>query len=61
MVGSLLKMAGLDWPVPDTSTLCRRQKTVTIQIPYRRSGAPLNLPKRFARDPTHTNRFSSLF
>jgi hypothetical protein len=43
MVESLLKMAGLDWPVPDFSTLCRRQKTVTIQIPYRRSGGHLNL------------------
>ena len=44
MVASLLKLAGLeDWPVPDFSTLCRRQKTVTIQIPFRRSGAPLNL------------------
>jgi hypothetical protein len=29
--------------VPDTSTLCRRQGTVTLPIPYRRSGAPLNL------------------
>ena len=43
MVASLLKLAGLDWPVPDYSTLCRRQKTVAIQIPYRRSGGPLNL------------------
>jgi IS5 family transposase len=43
MVASLLKMAGLDWPVPDYSTLCRRQKTVTIQIPFRRSEGPLNL------------------
>ncbi len=44
MVASLLRMAGLeDWPVPDYSTLCRRQKTVSIQIPYRRSGCPLNL------------------
>ena len=43
MVASLLAMAGLDWPVPDYSTLCRRQKTVTVQIPYRRSGGPLNL------------------
>lgn len=43
MVGSLLKMAGLDWPVPDFSTLCRRQGTITIQIPYRRSGGNLNL------------------
>ena len=30
-------MAGLeDWPVPDTSTLSRRQKTVAIQVPFRR-------------------------
>lgn len=44
MVASLLKMAGLEnWPVPDFSTLCRRQKTVTIQIPYRRSDGPLSL------------------
>ncbi len=44
MVASLLRMAGLeDWPVPDFSTLCRRQKTITIQIPYRRSDSPLNL------------------
>lgn len=43
MVGSLLRMAGLDWPVPDYSTLCRRQGTVTIQVPYRRSGGNLNL------------------
>ena len=44
MVASLLKMAGLqDWPVPDFSTLCRRQRTVTIQIPFRRSSGNLNL------------------
>lgn len=43
MVGSLLKLAGLDWPVPDHSTLCRRQKTVAIQVPYRRSAGNLNL------------------
>jgi hypothetical protein len=44
MVASLLKMAGLeDWPVPDFSTLCRRQKTVSIQIPFRRAGGDLNL------------------
>ena len=29
--------------MPDYSTLCRRQKTVTIQIPFRRGGGPLNL------------------
>ena len=43
MVASLLEIADLDWPVPDHSTLCRRQKTVTIQIPYRRAGGNLNL------------------
>ena len=43
MVATLLKLAGLDWPVPDYSTLCRRQKTVTVQIPYRRADGPLNL------------------
>ncbi|WP_037277977.1 IS5 family transposase, partial [Rubellimicrobium mesophilum] len=44
MVESLLRMAGLeDWPVPDYSTLCRRQKTVSIQISFRRSGGNLNL------------------
>ncbi len=44
MVESLLRMAGLeDWAVPDFSTLCRRQRTVTIQIPFRRSDGNLNL------------------
>jgi len=36
MVASLLRLAGLNWPVPDFSTLCRRQKTLAVQIPYRR-------------------------
>ena len=31
MVASLLQLAGLDWPVPDYSTLCRRQKTLKVQ------------------------------
>jgi len=43
MVASLLKLAGLDWPVSDFSTLRRRQKTLAMQIPYRRSDGPLNL------------------
>ena len=42
-VTSLLKLAGLDWPVPDYSTLCRRQKTLAVQLPYRGSGGPLHL------------------
>ena len=33
MVANLLRLAGLDWPVPDFSTLCRRQKTLAVQIP----------------------------
>ena len=43
MVASLLKLAGLDWPVPDFFTLCRRQKTLAFQVPYRRSDGQLNL------------------
>ena len=42
-VASLLKLAGLDWAVPDFSTLCRRQKTLAVQLPYRSSGGPLHL------------------
>ncbi|OLS50437.1 IS5 family transposase, partial [Rhodovulum sulfidophilum] len=36
-VESLLQLVGLDWTVPDFSTLSRRQKTLTVNIPYRRS------------------------
>ncbi len=43
MATSLLQLAGLNWPVPDYSTLCRRQKTLAVQIPYRRRDGPLNL------------------
>ena len=43
MVASLLRLAGLDWPVPDCSTLCRRQKSLAVHIPYRRASGPLNL------------------
>lgn len=34
-VESLLSLSGLDWPVPDYTTLCRRQKHLKVQIPYR--------------------------
>jgi hypothetical protein len=44
MVASLLKLADLGWAVPDYTTLCRRQKTLAVQIPYRRADGPLNLP-----------------
>ena len=46
-VQSLLRLAGLDWagrtglgrtgPAPDFSTLCRRQKTLNVNLPYRGS------------------------
>ena len=40
MAASLLRLAGLNWPVLDHSTLCRRQKTLQVQIPYRRAEGP---------------------
>ena len=43
MVASLLRLAGLDWHVPDFSTLCRRRKTLVVQIPYRRADGLLSL------------------
>ena len=42
-VESLLRLVGLDWPVPDFSTLSRRQKTLAVNIPYRGSKEPLHL------------------
>ena len=42
-VASLLKLAGFDWPLPDFSTLCRRQKTLAVQLSYRGSSGPLHL------------------
>ena len=42
-VQSLLQLVGLDWAVPDFSTLCRRQRTLNVSLPYRGSEGPLNL------------------
>ena len=42
-VESLLKRIGLDWSVPDFSTLCRRQRTLSVAIPYKGSAGPLHL------------------
>ena len=42
-VESLLKLVGLDWVAPDFSTLCRRQKTLNVSLPYRGGSGPLNL------------------
>lgn len=43
LVESLLRMAGLDWKVPDFSTVSRRQKTLRVQLPYRSSTTALDL------------------
>ena len=43
MVVSMLSMAGPEWPVPDFSTLRRRQKQITVRISSRRAPGPLNL------------------
>lgn len=42
-VESLLQLVGLDWTVPDFSTLSRRQKALAVTIPYRGSKGPLRL------------------
>lgn len=42
-VESLLHLTGLDWKVPDFSTLCRRQKTLNVATPYRSGSGPLHL------------------
>lgn len=42
-VESLLHLTGLDWAVPDFSTLSRRQKTLAVNIPFRGSQGPLHL------------------
>ncbi|GLK65227.1 IS5-like element ISPko3 family transposase [Paracoccus kondratievae] len=42
-VESLPQLIGLDWAVPDFSTLSRRQKTLKVNIPYRGSQGPLHL------------------
>lgn len=43
MVESLLRLAKLDWPVPNFSTVCRRQKTLQVQLSYQPSKSPLQL------------------
>ena len=37
---SLLELVGLDWRVPDFSTLCRRQRRLNVNIPYRGGDGP---------------------
>ena len=42
-VESLLKLVGLDWSVPDYSTLSRRQKTLNVLISRCQSAEPMHL------------------
>ncbi len=43
MVRSLLRLAGLDWDVPDFSTLSRRQNHLQVTLTYQRRGEALHL------------------
>lgn len=40
---SLLRLAGLDWPVPDYTTLCRRQKSLWVALGGRPNADGLHL------------------
>ncbi|MFT6222894.1 MAG: hypothetical protein ACJA1F_000732 [Paracoccaceae bacterium] len=42
-VQSLLRLVGLDRAAPDFSTICRRQTTLNVSLPYHSSTGPLNL------------------
>ena len=42
-VESLLRLIGLDWAVPDFSTLSRRQKSLKVNVADRGSQGPLHL------------------
>jgi len=43
LVASLLGLAKLDWPVPDYTTLCRRQKALSVDLGGRPSSGGLHL------------------
>ncbi len=43
MARSLIHLVGLAWSVPHYSTLSRRQRDLTVEIPYRPRGEPLHL------------------
>jgi hypothetical protein len=43
LIQSLLRLAGLNWRVPDFSTISRRQRTLQVQLPYQRSDTALDL------------------
>lgn len=43
MVANLLRLAGLDWSVPGYTTLCRRQKTLSVSLGGRPGSQGLHL------------------
>ena len=43
LVQSLLTLAQLDWPVPDYSTVSRRQQRLQVQLPYQPRRSALHL------------------
>ena len=40
---SLPRLVGPEWAVPDGSTLCRRQRTLNVSLPYHGGSGPLNI------------------
>ena len=43
MVARILSMSGLDGPVPDFSSLSRRQKNIMVRVSNHHASSPLNL------------------
>jgi len=43
LIHSLIELSGLNWPVPDFSTLSRRQHKLQVRLPYRASREGLHL------------------
>lgn len=44
LVASLLRLAKLDWPVPDYTLLCRHQKSLSVDLGGRPNSGGLHLP-----------------
>ena len=55
MVVNLLKLVGMNRPVPDFLTLCRQKTIGTIQVLFRRSDSNLNLLVDTAETKMHVN------
>ena len=55
-VESLLRLIGLDWDVPDFSTLSRRQKALAVNIPHRGGAGSATPADRQHRDQDRGRR-----